>query len=158
NDVMALDLAARELAILAGRTEGWIAALQLAALSMQGRDDVAEFVQGFAGDDRYIVDYLVEEVLQRQPAHMRDFLLQTSVLHRLTGPLCDAVTLQSGGKATLEALDRANLFLVALDNRRQWYRYHHLFGDVLRAHLAQFAERPAQILELHRRASAWYER
>jgi LuxR family transcriptional regulator, maltose regulon positive regulatory protein len=156
NDVMALDLAAGELAILAGRSEGWIAALQLAALSMQGRDDVAEFINGFGGDDRYIVDYLVEEVLQRQPDHVREFLLQTSVLNRLTGSLCDAVTEQDSGKAMLEALDRANLFLVALDDRRQWYRYHHLFGDVLRAHLAN--EQPARVVELHRRASAWYER
>jgi LuxR family transcriptional regulator, maltose regulon positive regulatory protein len=156
NDVMALDLAAGELAILAGRTEGWIAALQLAALSMHGRDNVAEFIKGFAGDDRYIVDYLVEEVLQRQPGHVREFLLETSVLNRLTGPLCDAVTEQEGGKAMLEALDRANLFLVALDDRRQWYRYHHLFGDVLRAHLAN--EQSDQVVELHRRASAWYAR
>ena len=133
NEVMALELAPGDLAMLEGRTEGWIAALQLAALSMQGRDTVAEFVKGFAGDDRYIVDYLVEEVLQRQPEHVRRFLLQTSVLNRLTGPLCDAVTEQDGGKGTLEALDRANLFLVALDDRRQRYRYHHLFADVLRA-------------------------
>jgi LuxR family maltose regulon positive regulatory protein len=156
NDVMGLDLAAGELAMLQARTEGWIAALQLAALSMQGRDNVAEFINGFAGDDRYIVDYLVEEVLQRQSELVRDFLLHTSVLNRLTGRLCDAVTEQDGGKAMLEALDRANLFLVALDDRRQWYRYHHLFADVLRAHLAN--EQPDQVAELHRRASAWYER
>jgi len=155
-DVMALDLAAGELAMLAGRTEGWIAALQLAALSMQGRGNAAEFIKGFAGDDRYIVDYLVEEVLQRQPEQVREFLLQTSILNRLTGPLCDAVTELDGGRAMLETLDRANLFLVALDDRRQWYRYHHLFADVLRAHLRD--QRPDQMLELHRRASAWYER
>jgi LuxR family maltose regulon positive regulatory protein len=155
HDVMAFDLAPRELAMLTGRTEGWIAALQLAALSMQGRDDVSEFVNSFAADDRYIVDYLVEEVLERQPEHVREFLLQTSVLARLTGPLCDAVTGHDGGRAMLEALDRANLFLVALDDRRQWYRYHHLFGDVLRAHLATgLADR---VVELHRRAGAWYE-
>jgi LuxR family transcriptional regulator, maltose regulon positive regulatory protein len=154
-DVMALDLEAGELAILTGRTEGWIAALQLAALSMQGRDNVAEFIKGFAGDDRYIVDYLVEEVLQRQPQHVRQFLLKTSVLSRLTGALCDAVVEQDGGKAMLEALDRANLFLVALDDRRQWYRYHHLFADVLRSHLAN--EHPDDLAELHRRASRWYE-
>ncbi len=154
-DVMALDLAAGELAILTGRTEGWIAALQLAALSMQGRDNVGEFIKGFAGDDRYIVDYLVEEVLQRQPKHVREFLLHTSVLNRLTGALCDAVTKQHGGKAMLEAVDRANLFLVALDDRRQWYRYHHLFADVLRAHLAN--EQPEAVAELHNRASRWYE-
>ncbi|MBV9577947.1 MAG: helix-turn-helix transcriptional regulator [Chloroflexi bacterium] len=156
NDVMGLDLAAGQLALLEGRTEGWIAALQLAALSMQGRPDVAEFVDSFAGDDRYIVDYLVEEVLQRQPEYVREFLLRTSVLNRLTGPLCDAVTDQHGGNGMLEALDRANLFLVALDDRRQWYRYHHLFADVLRAHMAN--EQPHQVLELHRRASAWFER
>src|SRR5690349_8540109 len=103
---MELDLATRELGVLTGRTEGWIAALQLAALSMQGRENVAEFVNSFAGDDRYIVDYLVEEVLQRQTEHVREFLLQTSVLNRLTGPLCDAVTGQDGGKAMLESLDR----------------------------------------------------
>ena len=155
NDVMALNLTAGELALLEGRTEGWIAALQLAALSMQGREDVAKFIKGFAGDDRYIVDYLVEEVLQRQPKHVREFLLRTSVLNRLTGSLCDAITEQADGKAMLEALDRANLFLVALDDRRQWYRYHHLFADVLRAHVAD--ERSDQLAELHRRASAWYE-
>jgi LuxR family transcriptional regulator, maltose regulon positive regulatory protein len=128
NDVTGLELATGEIAALEGRTEGWIAALQLAALSMEGRDDVAGFIAGFAGDDRYIVDYLVDEVLTRQPAHVRSFLLQTSILDRLSGPLCDAVTGQPGGKAMLESLDRANLFLVPLDDRRRWYRYHHLFG------------------------------
>ena len=102
---------------------------------MQGRDDVAAFIAGFAGDDRYIVDYLAEEVLQRQPERVRDFLLQTSILDRLSGPLCDAVTGQTGGKAMLDALERGNLFLVPLDDRRRWYRYHHLFADVLQAHL-----------------------
>jgi LuxR family maltose regulon positive regulatory protein len=154
-DVMAVDLGADELAILEERTEGWIAALQLAALSMQGRANIAEFVNSFAGDDRYVVDYLVDEVLQRQPERVREFLLRTSVLNRLSGALCDAVTGQDGGKAMLEALERANLFLVALDDRRQWYRYHHLFGDVLRAHLA--SEQPELVVELHRRASSWYE-
>ncbi|MBV9357310.1 MAG: hypothetical protein JO023_17505 [Chloroflexi bacterium] len=155
NDVMALDLDATDLAILTGRTEGWIAALQLAALSMQGRDNVAEFIKRFAGDDRYIVDCLVEEVLQRQPQQVREFLLKISVLTRLTGPLCDAVIECEGGKAMLEALDRANLFLVALDDRRQWHRYHHLFADVLRAHLTN--EQPERMSALHRRASTWYE-
>ena len=155
NEVMGLELTAQDVAALEGRTEGWIAALQLAALSMQGRDDVAGFIAGFAGDDRYIVDYLVEEVLQRQPDHVRTFLLQTSILDRLSGPLCDAVTGQDGGKAMLEALDRGNLFLVPLDDRRQWYRYHHLFADVLQARLLD--EQPDQVPDLHRRASAWYE-
>jgi LuxR family maltose regulon positive regulatory protein len=155
NDVMGLDLAAEDVAALEGRTEGWIAALQLAALSMQGRDDVAGFIAGFAGDDRYIVDYLVEEVLHRQPEPVRSFLLETSILGRLSGPLCDAVTGQDGGKAALEALDRGNLFLVQLDDRRQWYRYHQLFADVLQARLLD--ERPDLAPELHRRACEWHE-
>jgi hypothetical protein len=152
--VMGLALTPADVAALEGRTEGWIAALQLAALSLQGRDDVAGFVAGFAGDDRYIVDYLVEEVLARQPEPVRDFLLQTSVLSRLNGILCDAVTGQVGGKAMLEALEPANLFLVPLDDRRQWYRYHHLFADVLRARLLD--EQAGQLRELHLRASTWY--
>jgi LuxR family maltose regulon positive regulatory protein len=155
NEVMGLGLAAGDVAALEGRTEGWIAALQLAALSMQGRDDVAGFIAGFAGDDRYIVDYLVEEVLHRQPEHVRSFLLETSILSRLSGPLCDAVTGQDGGKAALEALDRGNLFLVPLDDRRRLYRYHHLFADVLRARLLD--ERPELAPELHQRACEWYE-
>ena len=156
NEAMGLDLGARDIAKLEARTEGWIAALQLAALSMQGRENVAGFIAGFAGDDRYVVDYLVGEVLQRQPEEVRDFLLQTSVLSRLTGPLCDAVTGEAGGTAMLEALDRRNLFLVPLDDRRQWYRYHQLFADMLRARL--LAEQPDRARELHRRASDWHER
>src|SRR5450631_2812044 len=156
NDVMGLVLTAQDVAALEGRTEGWIAALQLAALSMQGRDDAAGFIAGFAGDDRYIVDYLVEEVLQRQPESVRSFLQQTSILDRLSGPLCDAVTGQDSGKAMLEALERANLFVVRLDDRRHWYRYHHLFADMLHARL--LAEQPERVADLHRRASAWYER
>jgi LuxR family transcriptional regulator, maltose regulon positive regulatory protein len=155
NGMMGLQLTARDVAALEARTEGWIAALQLAALSMQGREDIAGFIAGFAGDDRYIVDYLVEEVLQRQPEHVRSFLLQTSILSRMNGSLCDAVTGQDGGTAMLEALDRGNLFLVPLDDRRQWYRYHHLFADVLRARLLD--ERPDDVPDLHRRASNWYE-
>ena len=155
NEMMGLQLTARDVAALEARTEGWIAALQLAALSMQGRDDVAGFIAGFAGDDRYVVDYLAEEVLQRQTDRVQAFLLQTSILGRLSGPLCDAVTGQGGGKAMLEALDRGNLFLVPLDDRRRWYRYHHLFADVLQARLLD--EQPGQMPELHRRASAWYE-
>jgi LuxR family maltose regulon positive regulatory protein len=151
---MGLALTARDVAALEGRTEGWIAALQLAALSMQGRDDVASFIAGFAGDDRYVVDYLAEEVLARQSDRVQAFLLQTSILGRLSGPLCDAVTGQGGGKAMLEALDRGNLFLVPLDDRRRWYRYHHLFADVLRARLRD--EQPGQVPGLHRRASEWH--
>ena len=155
NQMMGLQLTAGDVAALEGRTEGWIAALQLAALSMQGRDDVASFIAGFAGDDRYVVDYLAEEVLQRQSDRVQAFLLQTSILGRLSGPLCDAVTGQGGGKAMLEALDRGNLFLVPLDDRRRWYRYHRLFADVLQARLLD--EQPGQVPNLHRRASVWYE-
>ncbi len=156
NGVMGLVLTARDVASLEGRTEGWIAALQLAALSLQGRDDVAAFIADFAGDDRYIVDYLAEEVLQRQPEPVQRFLLQTSVLDRLSGPLCDAVTGQDNGKAMLAALERGNLFLVPLDDRRRWSRYHQLFADVLRAHLLD--EQPDHVPDLNRRASAWHER
>jgi len=156
NETMGLRLTAQDVAALEGRTEGWIAALQLAALSMQGRDDVAGFIAGFAGDDRYVVDYLAEEVLARQSDRVQTFLLQTSILDRLCGPLCDAVTGQGGGKNMLEALDRGNLFLVSLDDRRRWYRYHHLFADVLQARLLD--EQPGQVPDLHRRASEWYER
>jgi LuxR family maltose regulon positive regulatory protein len=155
NQVMGLGLSSEDVAALETRTEGWIAGLQLAALSMQGREDVHEFVRAFAGEHRYVVDYLVEEVLQRQPQAVRSFLLQTSILERLNGSLCDAVTDQSGGNALLEALQRGNFFLVHLDDQRHWYRYHHLFADVLRLHLR--AEQPDQIPPLHRRASEWYE-
>jgi LuxR family transcriptional regulator, maltose regulon positive regulatory protein len=155
-EVMALDLTAKQVIALEGRTEGWIAALQLAALSMQGRSDVSAFVASFAGDDRYIVDYLMEEVLQRQSESVRSFLQQTSILTRRSGPLCDAVTGHDGGKSTLDGLERANLFVVPLDDRRSWYRYHHLFADVLRARLLD--EQPEYVPELHRRAIAWYER
>ena len=165
NEVMGLDLSATDVAVLEARTEGWIAGLQLAALSMQTRDNVADFITAFTGNDRYIVDYLVEEVLQRQPEHVRSFLLQTSILDRLNGPLCDAVTGQEDGQnATwrrvtgtrmLENLERDNLFVVPLDDKREWYRYHHLFADVLRAHAIE--EQADQIPTLHRRAAVWFE-
>jgi LuxR family maltose regulon positive regulatory protein len=155
NEAMGLDLGASDVSVLENRTEGWIAALQLAALSMQGRDDVARFIENFTGDDRFVVDYLAEEVLERQTDDVRSFLLQTAILGRLTGSLCDHVTAMTGGKATLDMLDRANMFLVPLDDHRRWYRYHHLFADVLRARLLD--ERPGQLPELHRRASDWYE-
>ena len=155
NDVSGLDLDTADLAALEGRTEGWIAALQLAALSLQGREDTAGFIAGFAGDDRYVVDYLVEEVLGRQPDAVRRFLLETSILDRLGGPLCDAVTGRDDGRSMLELLERSNLFVVPLDASRQWYRYHHLFADLLRTHL--LAERPADVAALHRRAGEWYD-
>lgn len=154
NEVMGLDLSAADVSALETRTEGWIAGLQLAALSMRGRTDATNFVQAFAGDNRYIVDYLVDEVLQRQPEPMRNFLLHTSILNRLCGPLCDAVTGQSDSLARLDALERGNLFVVPLDDTREWFRYHHLFADVLAAYVRQ--EQPAQVPILHQRASEWY--
>ncbi|MCB8945097.1 MAG: helix-turn-helix transcriptional regulator [Ardenticatenaceae bacterium] len=153
--VMGLNLTEDNIARLEARTEGWIAGLQLAALSMQGRDDISGFLQAFTGDNRYIVDYLVEEVLQRQPEPTRHFLLQTAILERLNGPLCTAVTGQPESKARLESLERGNFFLIPLDDKRQWYRYHHLFAEVLNVHL--MAEQPQQVATLHRRASEWYE-
>ncbi len=154
-DAAGLQLAPAQAAALEQRTEGWIAALQLAALSLRGHQNPAEFITRFAGDNGFILDYLVEEVLARQPQPVQDFLLQTSILDRLTGPLCDAVTGGGGGSGTLADLERANLFLVPLDDNRQWYRYHHLFADVLRARL--LFERPETIPLLHGRASRWYE-
>jgi LuxR family maltose regulon positive regulatory protein len=153
-DVSGIAVAPADVSALESRTEGWAAALQLAALSLQGRDDVAGFIAGFAGDDRHVVDYLVEEVLTRQSEDVRRFLMRTSVLDPLCGDLCDAALEQTGSRAMLEALERANLFLVPLDDQRQWYRYHHLFGDVLEAHLRD--ESPAQVAGLHLRASRWY--
>jgi LuxR family transcriptional regulator, maltose regulon positive regulatory protein len=155
NHVMGLNLSAENISALEARTEGWIAGLQLAALSMQGHQDVPGFIQAFAGDHRYIVDYLVEEVLRRQPEPIRNFLLQTAILDRLYGPLCEAVTGQPGGQARLETLQRGNFFLIPLDDRRHWYRYHHLFADVLHMHL--LTELSEQVPALHRRASEWYE-
>src|SRR3712207_6469548 len=152
-EAMGVALSEGQVASLESRTEGWIAALQLAALSMQGRTDISAFLADFAGDDRYIVDYLVEEVLQRQPERVRAFLMQTSILSRLSGALCDAVTGRDDGREVLEAVERGNLFVVPLDDRRQWYRYHHLFANVLRVHLVE--ERLDEVPELHRRASAW---
>jgi LuxR family maltose regulon positive regulatory protein len=148
-------LDAGQVAALADRTEGWIAALQLAALSMQGREDVAGFIADFAGDDRFVVDYLAEEVLERLSNDVRAFLLRTSVLDRLNGALCDAVTGHDDGQLMLERLEQRNLFLISLDSRREWYRYHHLFADVLRARLLR--EEPDRVDDLHRRASRWYE-
>ena len=149
------ELNAEDVEVLEQRTEGWIAALQLAALSLQGRADVSGFISRFAGDDRYIVDYLIEEVLTHQPHAVRDFLMQSAVLDRLTGPLCDAVTGREDGSEMLLTLERANLFLVALDDRREWFRYHHLFSDVLRARM--LSDEPDQVPLLHQRASRWYE-
>jgi LuxR family maltose regulon positive regulatory protein len=153
--VMNLDLSAEDITALETRTEGWIAGLQLAALSIQGRSDATGFIQAFTGSNRFVLDYLVEEVLQRQPQRTRSFLLQTAILDKLCGALCDAVTGQKHGKGMLERLERDNLFVVPLDDERQWYRYHHLFADVLQAHLLE--DQPDQLPALHRRASEWYE-
>ncbi|MCW2737517.1 LuxR C-terminal-related transcriptional regulator [Nocardioides sp.] len=155
NEVMGLELGPADVRALEGRTEGWIAALQLAALSMTGRDDVSGFIAGFTGDDRYVVDYLVEEVLRRQPDEVQDFLLRTCVLDRMNGSLCNALTGQPDGRSVLEALERDNLFVVPLDDRRHWYRYHHLFADVLRGRLLD--ERPDLPRELHALAATWHE-
>src|SRR6266566_3795636 len=154
-EVMGLSLSTEQVAALEARTEGWIAGLHLAALSLQGRDDVASFIASFTGSHRYVVDYLVEEVLSRQPEEVQDFLLQTCLLDRLSGPLCDAVRGREDSQRLLEHVERSNLFLVALDEERQWYRYHHLFAEVLRSRLQQ--QQPLVVPELHRRASGWYE-
>jgi LuxR family maltose regulon positive regulatory protein len=154
NQVMGLDLAPPHVAALESRTEGWAVGLQLAALSMRGQDDAAAFIEAFAGSHRFVLDYLVEEVLRGQPAETRKFLLDTSVLRELSGSLCDALTGRDDGQETLEALERGNLFVVPLDASRQWYRYHHLFADALRARLAQ--QHPDRLRELHRAASHWH--
>jgi LuxR family transcriptional regulator, maltose regulon positive regulatory protein len=143
-------------AALAGHTEGWAAGLQLAALSLRGQSDVARFVADFTGSHRYVLDFLAEEVLERQSDQVRAFLLETSVLERLSGSLCDAVTGRTGSQALLEQVERAGLFLVPLDEERGWWRYHHLFADLLRARL--LGEQPGQAMQLHRNAAAWYEK
>jgi len=155
NQIMDLHLPLEAVQTLETRTEGWIAGLQLAALSLRGRSNPSDAIHSFAGDDRFVVDYLVDEVLQRQSDQMRRFLLQTSILDRLTGSLCDAVTGRHDGTATLESLERSNLFVVPLDDKRRWYRYHHLFADLLRAHAEK--EFYDHLPIWHRRASDWYE-
>jgi len=141
-------------AALAARTEGWAAGLQLAALSLRGQHDAAAFVAAFTGSHRYVLDYLAEEVLERQDEQLRTFLLETSVLDRLSGPLCDAVTGHEGSQALLQEAERAGLFLIPLDDVRGWWRYHHLFADLLRARLRE--EQPSRVAQLHRNAAAWY--
>ena len=155
NGVNGLNLSARDVDALGRHTEGWVAALQLAALSLEGHDDPRGFISRFAGNDKYIVDYLVDEVLAHLDSDVREFLLSTSILDRLTGSLCDAVTGDDDGRSVLAGLERANLFLFPLDDQRAWYRYHHLFADVLRARLHQ--ARGGDVSSLHLRASRWYE-
>lgn len=172
DQVMSLDLSSEDISLLETRTEGWIAGLQLAALSMKGNNDPSSFIQSFKGSHHFIVDYLVEEVLQQQSVSIQAFLLRTSILDRLCGPLCDAILRRGAagnqspifsGQETLEYLERANLFIVPLDNERRWYRYHHLFADLLRKKLYQsittnhLGEDKTYVAELHIRASIWYE-
>jgi len=154
NQSLNLQLSTRDIQLIETRTEGWAAGLQLAALSLQGREDPSEFIKGFKGDNRYIADYLTEEVLSRQPEHLRNFLLQTSILGRLCGPLCDAVTAQQNSNQVLNALEKANLFVIPLDDERRWYRYHHLFADLLEQRLRM--KQDDGVPELHRRASQWF--
>jgi len=156
NEVMDLALTTAQIATLETRTEGWIAGLQLAALSMQGRADVSGFIQAFSGSHRHVLSYLVEEVLNGCSADTLDFLLQTAILDRFSALLCNAVTGRSDSQALLEQLEQANLFLIPLDDARQWYRYHHLFADVLRQRLQQ-RHAAADVANLHRRASTWYQ-
>ena len=177
NQVMGLDLSAEDIAALETRTEGWIAGLQLAALALQGavsmpgHQDAAGFIKSFTGSHHFVLDYLIEEVLGQQPESVQTFLLRTSILERMCGPLCDAVCSagtailldsSASGQETLEYLEHANLFVVPLDNERRWYRYHHLFADLLRQRLRQSAASSTQaegkdISELHIRASQWFE-
>lgn len=154
NKSLNLPISTNDIQLLETRTEGWIAGLQLAALSLQGCSDKSGFIKAFKGDNRYVADYLLEEVLNCQPEHLRNFLLQTSILERLSGPLCDAVTQQKNGQQMLNDLEKANLFVLPLDDERCWYRYHQLFGDLLRQRLNMQQEEP--VSELHRRASQWY--
>lgn len=161
NQAMGLNLSEEDVADLEGRTEGWIAGLQLAAFALQGttlvheREDVPDVLRSFSGTHHFVLDYLVEEVLGQQSQRVQTFLMQTAVLERLTGPLCSALTGQEDGQATLETLERANLFVVPLDGERRWYRYHHLFVDLLRQRLRRL--HPDRVTILHTRASAWYE-
>lgn len=155
NDVMKLELSEADILALEERTEGWITGLQLSALSLQGREKKSDFVKEFAGDDRFILDYLLEEVLHLQPEHVQNFLLRTSILNRFNDSLCNALTQTDNGYETLDYLNRSNLFLIPLDNKNNWFRYHHLFADLLRFKLRQRQEN--ELRELQKRASFWCE-
>ncbi len=152
--VMGLELSKQDVAALEDRTEGWAVGLQLAGLSLQGQPDPKAFIAEFSGSHRYILDYLTDEVLQRQPESTKSFLLHTAILERLSGPLCDAVTGRDDSDRLLAHLEAANLFVIPLDKERRWYRYHHLFSDLLRSQMAR--SQPELIPELHRSASRWY--
>jgi len=158
NQTMKLQLSERDIAALEERTEGWIAGLQMAALSMQGLADVEGFIRSFTGSHRFVMDYLLEETLNRQPENIQSFLLFTSILDRMCGSLCDALLADSSaaGQSVLETLERSNLFIIPQDNERRWYRYHHLFADLLRQRLSQTLAHE-DIAGLHIRASQWYE-
>jgi len=156
NQVMNLTLSASDIEALEKRTEGWVAGLQLAALSLRERADTQEFIRAFTGNHRFVVDYLLEEVLQRQPSDVREFLLHTSILDHLNSPLCDAVTGRNNSQKTLETLERHNLFVITLDDERGWYRYYHLFGDALYSMLKN--KFPEYLSGLHQRASDWYSK
>ena len=155
NQNMNLQLSDNDISILESRTEGWVAGLQLAAISMQDREDISSFIETFAGDDRHVVDYLIEEVLSIQPKPIQQFLLRTSILNRLSAPLCEFLTEAKNSQQILDQLEKANLFIVSLDTRRQWFRYHHLFADLLHQRLHQSEN--DQVDELHTKASQWYE-
>jgi LuxR family maltose regulon positive regulatory protein len=155
NEMLDFDLHLEDVEALEKRTEGWVVGLQLAALSMQGHADMRQFIQAFTGSHHYVVEYLTEEVTRRQPEVLQSFLLQTSILERLSGPICDAVTGKTGSGETLARMQRDNLFLTPLDDAHQWYRYHHLFAELLRTRLKQTIA-PDEFCELHRRASQWY--
>ncbi|MHC1770171.1 MAG: LuxR C-terminal-related transcriptional regulator [Flexilinea sp.] len=164
NQIMNLNLSAQDITALETRTEGWVAGLQFAALSLQRNQDTASFIKSFTGSNHFVLDYLIEEVLQLQSQDIQAFLLRTSILDRMCGPLCDAVlgSPSASGQETLEFLERANLFIVPLDNERRWYRYHHLFADLLHQRLEHSAASSTggdstKVAELHRRASQWYE-
>jgi LuxR family maltose regulon positive regulatory protein len=156
NQIMGLDISTKDIDILESRTEGWIAGLQLAAISIQGSNDASRFIESFNGSHHFILDYLMEEVLNHQPEFIQSFLLKTSILERMCGSLCDSVLPKSSSPAqeTLRNLDQLNMFIIPLDNERRWYRYHHLFGELLRQRLGQST---IDIADLHIRASQWFE-
>jgi len=155
NRVMGLSLSKEDIKVLEARTEGWIAGLQLAAISLHGRKESSHLIRSFSGSHRLVFDFLIEEVLKQQPKNIQTFLLQTAILDRLSGSLCDALTVQEGGQSILESLDQANLFIVSLDDERRWYRYHHLFAELLHKRLRQ--NQPELVPTLHARASEWFE-
>jgi LuxR family maltose regulon positive regulatory protein len=161
NEVMRLGLSTEDIEALEARTEGWVVGLQMAALSLKGHENASQFIRAFSGSHRYVLDYLVEEVLKRQPAHIQTFLLETSVLEKLNGSLCDALVKEEwkeageSGQAVLEYLERSNLFVIPMDESKQWYRYHQLFADLLRARLDQIY--PGLSPHLHAHAAVWFE-